>query len=79
VYNRKLWTLNRKLENEIDIFQRGLLRKILTIKYPRIISNEKLHKITKEMNWSHKIKIRLTFLGHILRLPDNAPARIGKL
>ena len=48
LYNSELWTLNRKLENEIDIFQRSLLRKILNIKYSKVISNEKLYKLLKK-------------------------------
>ena len=39
LYNSELWTANKKLENDIDVFQRNLLRKILQIHYPHTISN----------------------------------------
>ena len=47
-YNSELWTLTKKLENKVDVFQRRLLRRILKIKYPKKISNENLYKKTGE-------------------------------
>ena len=37
-YNCELWTLTKELENEIDVFQRCLLRQILKVHYPRKIT-----------------------------------------
>ena len=37
-YNCELWTLAKELENEIDVFQRCLLRQILKVHYPRKIT-----------------------------------------
>lgn len=76
MYNSELWTLSKKLENDIDIFQRRLLRQILKIHYPDIISNENLYKKAKQKPWSDIIrKRRLSWIGHLLRLPENTPAR----
>src|SRR3989442_7212307 len=43
LYNSELWTLTKKLNNAIDIFQRALLKKMLKIHYPFIIRNETLY------------------------------------
>ncbi len=76
LYNSELWTLTKKLENEIDVFQRILLRRILKIKYPYIITNENLYKRTKIIPWTKVIKIRrLRWLGHLMRLPETTPAK----
>src|SRR5207244_5476442 len=78
MYNSELWTITKKLENVINVFQRNLLRKILKIKYPDTIRNSVLYKKTKEVPWSKKIRIRrLRWCGHLLRLPDKAPAKIA--
>ena len=77
LYNSEVWTLDKK-EKEIDIFQRKLLKMVLNIRYPYIISNEKLYEKTKEMEWSKKIKLRrFRLLGHVLRLPHNAPVKLS--
>ena len=48
----------------------------INIRYPKIISNEKLYKLTKEVPISTKIKTRrLTLFGHILRLDPETPAQ----
>ena len=78
LYNSELWTLTKTQIKNIDAFQRNLLRKILNIHWPYIISNDKLHEITSEIvdPWSMTIKMRrLSWLGHLYRLPENTPAR----
>jgi len=78
LYNSELWTITKKIGNDIDIFQRNLLRKILKIRYPFIITNENLYKRTNEYLWTEKIKIRrLRWTGHLLRLPEKAPAKLA--
>jgi hypothetical protein len=74
LYNSEIWTLTKKLENVIDVFQRRMLKIILNIKYPEIISNEKLYEKTNEIPWSEVVrKRRLRWTGHMLRLPDETP------
>ena len=55
LYNSELWTLTKKLENEIDVFQRNILKKIMKIKYPIIIKNDELYDRTNETPWSKVI------------------------
>jgi transcription antitermination factor NusG len=74
LYNSEIWTLTKKLEKEVDIFHRKLLRSMMNIRYPKTISNEKLYKITKEREWSNVIKTRrLRWTGHFLRLSEETP------
>ena len=41
-------------------------------------SNDKLYKATKQTPWSEKIaKRRLTFFGHVCRLPETTPVKIA--
>ena len=76
LYNSELWTLGKTTKEEIDAFQRKLLRKITGHKWPKIITNEKLYKLTKTEPWSIKIqRRRLTWTGHLLRLHIDTPAR----
>ena len=61
---------------QIDAFQRKLLRRVIDIRWPKIISNTKLKDITKISEWSKTIqKRRLKWLGHLMRLPEETPAR----
>ena len=78
MYNSETWGITKDQENEINIFQRSLLRKIMKIKWPKTISNTKLYNITKQEEWSEKIrKRRLSWLGHLLRLPENTPVHLA--
>ena len=73
--NNKL-SLNIKIRKAIYICHRNILRKILLIRWPEKISNEDLYKRTIQKPWSHTIRIRrVRWLGHLLRLPEEAPAR----
>ncbi len=75
-YNSELWSLNTKLGKRIDRYHRNLLRKMLRIKWPYTISNKQLYERTKEEKWSNKIKKRrMNWLGHLLRLPSETPAK----
>ena len=76
LYNSELWTLTKKLENTINVFQRNLLLKFLNIKWPNKISNKALYERMEIDEWSKTIKKRrLSWYGHVLRLPDNIPAK----
>ncbi len=76
LYNTELWSLNITLERRIDRYHRNLLRKMLKIKWPYTISNKQLYKRTNEEKWSKKIKKRrMGWLGHLLRLPSETPAK----
>ena len=78
MYNSELWTITKNIEESIDSFHRKQLRKLLNIYWPNIITNEELYQRTNEKPWSEKIfKRRLKWLGHLLRLPENTPAKIA--
>ena len=76
LYNSETWTLTATLEKSLDSFHRRLLRIALNYHYPKIINNDKLYNLTKEIPLSTKIKKRrLALLGHILRLDPETPAQ----
>jgi hypothetical protein len=76
LYNSELWTLTKTLENTIDSFQRRILRKVIHVMWPRTINNKELYERTHMTPWSIKVsKRRLSWLGHLLRLPTETPAR----
>ena len=78
LYNSELWISTKTICEKIDSFQRRLLRKVLNVKWPRIVKNEVLYEITKVTRWSKIIKKRrLSWLGHLLRLDAQTPARIA--
>ena len=69
LYNSELWTVTPTIEKKIDSFQRRLLRRVLQILWPKIITNKRLYEKTEVVPWSKKImRRRLTWLGHLLRL-----------
>ena len=49
LYNSELSTLTNTLERSIDSFHRRLLRKVIHVTWPRLITNEELEKRTKVM------------------------------
>ena len=75
--NSELWTLTKTLENQIDSFQRRILRwYVLNIRWPKIAKNEDVYEKTKTEPWSKKIeKKRIKWFGHLMRLDENTPAR----
>jgi len=78
LYNSETWTLSKKLNEEIDIFQRGLLKRMLKIHYPYTISNINLYHRVQMCKWSETIQQRrLKWTGHLLRMDINAPASIA--
>ena len=56
LYNSETWILTATLENQLDAFHRKLLRISVNIRYPKIITNEKLYTLTKEIPLSEKIR-----------------------
>ena len=49
---------------------------MLNIRWPKKIRSNDIYKITKEIPWSQVIaKRRLSWFGHLARLPDNTPAK----
>ena len=77
LYNSELWTLTNTLERSIDSFHWRLLRKVIHVTWPRVITNEELYKCTKVTTWTLKesCKRRLSCFGHLLQLPSETPAK----
>ena len=76
LYNSELWALSKSEENKIDSYQRRLLRYMLCIKWPEKISTENLKEKLNFKPWSLEIKNRrLSWCGHLLRLPEGCPAK----
>ena len=78
LYNSELWTLTDTLEKKIDSFHRKLLRSVINICWPKLISNERLYAKTEATKWSVIIrKKRLNWLGHLMRLDRHTPVRLA--
>ena len=76
LYNSQIWTVTNSIRNRINSFQRRLLRNVLNVKYPKIISNADLIAKTKQLPWTSIIEVqRIRWLGHALRLPEETPAK----
>ena len=76
LYNSELWTLTKTFSNKIDTIQRKFLRKLLQIKWPKVISNNRLYEKTNHKPWSETVKRgSLRWLGHLLRMDKETPAR----
>ena len=76
LYNAYLLAMNNSRAGKIDAFHRRLLRHAINIKWPRKLSNVALQKITKQVPWSQVIAHRrLTWFGHMVRLPENTPVK----
>ena len=66
------------MEEGIFTYQRTNLRRIVNIRYPRKISNDMLYNTINQKPWPHIVKRRrLSFFGHMARLPDDAPAKLA--
>ena len=77
IYNSEIWTITDAYEKRIDSFHRRLLRSyVLNIKWPKVIKNEDVHKITNTEQWSSVIKKRrMRWFGNVVRMPENTPVQ----
>ena len=76
--NSELWTLTDTLAKQIDSFHRNMLRRVINICWPKVISNEGLHEKTKAIEWSTIIrKRRLNWLCHLTRLDKKTLVRLA--
>ena len=78
LYNSELWTLTKLLVRKIDIFQRGVIKKIFNIYWQDKITNVELYRRYKLKPWSEVIKEhRMKWYGYLLRLNEKTPARLA--
>ena len=76
LYNSELRSTNKTTETLIDSFHRKQLRYAINHHWPKKISNIDLYQVTKAKPRSKTIKRRrLNWLGHLMRLNENTPAR----
>lgn len=73
-YNIAVQALTRKLAERLDVAQRRMLRRIVGVFYPEIISNAELYRRTETKAISELAKkARWKYLGHVLRRGDQTP------
>ena len=70
--------MNDKVMCKLNVFHRGHLRRILGIRWPKVISNEELYKLcdSKPLNETVK-RFRWQLFGHCLRLSLDTPAQLA--
>ena len=70
--------MTKLLVKEIDIFQRGVIKKIFNIHQQDKIKNVEPCRRYKLKPWSEVIKeCRMKLYGHLLRLNEKTPARLA--
>ena len=71
-YACETWALTTKQEKKLDATDRKIMRRILNIRWSQKMTNIELYNITKlEPMSSFVTKMRLKWLGHVLRFEDN--------
>jgi hypothetical protein len=79
-YNSCTWALTKTELEELEAFRRRQLRRVLGIRYPRQISNEKLYSTCNMTELGPIIRsARWRMLGHTLRMADETPAKLAML
>ena len=78
IYASETWKKTAGITNRLNVFHRRCLRTILSISWRDHVTNEKLMKMA-EMRDLQDIVIerRRRFAGHILRLPEERPAKVA--
>eukprot|EP00644_Phytophthora_capsici_P006316 jgi/Phyca11/117195/e_gw1.32.409.1 len=75
LYNCGIWALTESVLHGLESFHRQQLRKVIGVRYPDTISNDKLYDRTKTQPLRfHLLRSRWNLLGHILRRPAGIPA-----
>ena len=75
LYNCEIWTMRENDNNEIDGYQRKILRWMLGIRWPAKLSDEEVYRRTGLTPWSTQITTRrLRWFGHANRLNPETPA-----
>ena len=75
LYSCGTWGVSANVQQRLDAYHRRQLHRILRIKYPTCISNEKLYKVRGEKPISYTMREqRWELFGHILRRDRNIPA-----
>ena len=76
LYGCESWVLSQDMESKINAFATSCYRIMLDVKRKDRIPNTIIHSRTNTQPLIHCVRKRqLRFLGHILRLPEEEPAR----
>ena len=78
LYNSSTWALTKSALKQLDAFHPRQLRSLIQVKWPQKISNVALYQrcSLEPLNLGVK-SAQWRLLGHILRLPDECPARMA--
>ena len=75
-YGCETWALTAKQEKKLDITDRKIIRRILNVRWFKKQTNEELYRITQLQPLSSFItKMRLKWLGHVMRFEDTNVAK----
>jgi hypothetical protein len=76
-YGSKCWSLNRRNEEQLQVFERRILRKIFgPICDNNVINNRELYSIYTDPDIIKTIKIsKLCWTGNIMRMPEENPVK----
>ena len=70
------WVISGDIENKINAFATSCYRIMLNIKLLDCVSNERIYHLTNTQPLINTVRQRqLSFLGHILRMPEEEPCR----
>ena len=76
LYGCESWVISQAMENEINAFATSCYRIMLGVRRIDHVPNTSIYATTNTEPLIHCVKHRqLRFLGHILRLPDEEPAK----
>ena len=78
LYGAESWKMTGTIAKKLEVFQRKCLRRIVRVFWPNTISNEDLYDMTATRPITEEIKRRRwRWIGHVLRLPPTAIARVA--
>lgn len=76
LYGCESWVISQDMESKINAFATSCYRIMLNIKRIDHVPNTSIYAMTSTVPLIHNVRARqLRFLGHILRLPEEEPAR----
>lgn len=78
LYGCETWKTSKIIQNKLQTFVNRCLRRILKIRWPDIITNSELWKITNQKEITIEIKRRKwNWIGHTIRKEDGAVERMA--
>jgi hypothetical protein len=75
LYVCQTWLVTCEIQRKLQSFVNRCLRYIMKIRWPRVISNDKLWEMTVQININKEIKHKFGWIGHTLRKDDSEPCK----